>query len=46
MIGVAKTYIPNWIGFFKILGEDLREKEREKIIELCNEIGIYKSNTK
>ena len=37
---IAKTEIPNWLAFSKVLANPLGDRERAKIRELVTEINI------
>ena len=44
-IKIAKTEIPNWIGFSKILAHPLGKREKKRIQELVEELNIHKNHT-
>ena len=43
---IAKTEIPNWIGFSKVLAEPLPKRELQQIKTLINELSAYKRSFK
>lgn len=42
-LNLAKTELPNWLGFAKVLAEPLPERERETIFKLVKELNAHKN---